>query len=110
MEKYTCIAIGINQYDFLEPLSYAQRDAEVLHQFLVNETNFSTEQSLLLSDHTSSLIFQQPTYPSRENILDLIEDFCENKLQAKNFLWCFSVVMVLVIINRTTLCPLMLIL
>ncbi|MGD1804680.1 caspase family protein [Dapis sp. BLCC M126] len=89
MKNYACIAIGINQYEFLEPLSYAQQDAETLHNFLLNERNFSVEQCLLLSDNSSTPIWQQPTYPSRENILDIIEGFCQNQLQVENYLWYF---------------------
>lgn len=89
MKNYACIAIGINQYEFIEPLSYAQQDAEALHSFLINEANFSSEQCLILSDNTSPPMWEQPTYPSRDNILDLIEDFCQNQLQAEYFLWFF---------------------
>jgi uncharacterized caspase-like protein len=89
MKNYACITIGINQYEFLEPLSYAQQDAEVLHSFLLNEANFSKEQCLILSDNTSPPMWEQPTYPSRENILDLIEGFCQNQLPAEYFLWFF---------------------
>ncbi|MGD1702347.1 caspase family protein [Dapis sp. BLCC M229] len=89
MKNYACIAIGINQYEFIEPLSYAQQDAEALHNFVLNEGNFSAEQCLLLSDNTSTPIWEQPTYPSRENILDIIEGFCKKQLQVENFLWYF---------------------
>ncbi|MEM1172207.1 MAG: peptidase C14 [Cyanobacteria bacterium P01_H01_bin.35] len=89
MKNYTSIAIGINQYEFLEPLSYAQQDAEALHNFLLNERNFSAEQCLLLSDNTSTPIWEQPTYPSRENIIDIIEGFCQKELQVENCLWYF---------------------
>ena len=89
MNNYASIAIGINQYEFLEPLSYAQQDAETLHNFLRNEGNFSAEQCLLLSDNASTPIWEQPTYPSRENILDIIESFCQNQLQVENCLWYF---------------------
>ncbi|MGK7920039.1 MAG: caspase domain-containing protein [Trichodesmium sp.] len=89
MKNYACIAVGINQYEFLEPLSYAQQDAETLHGFLVNKTNFLAEQCLLLSDNISAPIWEQPSYPSRDNILDLIENFCQNQLTAENFLWYF---------------------
>ncbi|NEO53928.1 MAG: peptidase C14 [Okeania sp. SIO3B5] len=89
MKNYACIAIGINQYEFIQPLSYAKQDAEALHSFLLNETNFSAEQCLLLTDSNLLPIWEQPTYPSKENILDLIEDFCQNQLQKENFLWYF---------------------
>ncbi|MDJ0554483.1 MAG: caspase family protein [Microcoleaceae cyanobacterium MO_207.B10] len=89
MKNYICIAIGINQYEFIEPLSYAQQDAEALHNLLLNEVNFSPEQCLILSDNTSRPMWEQPTYPSRENILELIEDFCQNQLKPEDVLWFF---------------------
>lgn len=89
MKNYACIAVGINQYEFIQPLSYAKQDAEELHSFLLNETNFSSEQCLLLTESNLLPIWEQPTYPSKENILDLIEDFCQNQLQKENFLWYF---------------------
>ncbi len=55
----------------------------------MNERNFSSEQCLLLSDNTSTPIWEQPTYPSRENILNIIEGFCQNQLQVENYLWYF---------------------
>ena len=89
MKNYACIAIGINQYEFIQPLSYAKQDAEALHSFLLNETNFSPEQCLLLTDNNLLPISEQPTYPHKENILELIKYFCQNKLQKENFLWYF---------------------
>ncbi|MDY7004576.1 MAG: caspase family protein [Cyanobacteriota bacterium] len=89
MKNYACIAIGINQYEFIQPLSYAKQDAEGLHSFLLNETNFSAEQCLLLTDSNLLPICEQPTYPCKKNLLNLIEDFCQNQLQKENFLWYF---------------------
>ncbi|NEP76135.1 MAG: peptidase C14 [Okeania sp. SIO2G4] len=89
MKNYACIAIGINQYEFIQPLSYAKQDAEALHSFLLNETNFSPEQCLLLTDSNLLPIWEQPTYPCKENLLNLIEDFCQHQLQKENFIWYF---------------------
>ncbi|NET27356.1 caspase family protein [Okeania sp. SIO1I7] len=89
MKNYACIAIGINQYEFIQPLSYAKQDAEALHSFLLNETNFSAEQCLLLTDNNLLPIWEKPTYPSKENILYLIKDFCQKQLQKESFLWYF---------------------
>ena len=89
MKNYASIAIGINQYEFLEPLSYAQQDAEALHNFVVNERNFSPERCFLLSDNSSRPIQGPLAYPSRESILDIIEDFCQNQLQVEDCVWYF---------------------
>lgn len=72
MANYACVAIGINRYQFLPPLSYAQADAQALRQFLVCLGKLPSNQCLLLTD-TSPLIGDQSTYPSRENILSWIE-------------------------------------
>ena len=40
MSKNWAIAIGINQYDYLQPLNYAKRDAQLIQQFLGNEAAF----------------------------------------------------------------------
>ncbi|MGK7871782.1 MAG: caspase domain-containing protein [Xenococcaceae cyanobacterium] len=69
MENYRSIAIGINRYHFLQPLSYAQADARALHQFLGGEGQLPPEQFLLLTD-TSAWVEEQSTYPNRENILN----------------------------------------
>jgi uncharacterized caspase-like protein len=48
MGKNWAISIGINKYDFLQPLKYAQRYAELMQEFLVKEAGF--EQVLFFSD------------------------------------------------------------
>ena len=48
MAKNWAIAIGVNQYDYLEPLNYAKRDAELIQQFLIKEAGF--DQVILFSD------------------------------------------------------------
>ncbi len=40
MSKNWAIAIGINQYDYLQPLNYAKRDAQLMQEFLRNEAAF----------------------------------------------------------------------
>jgi formylglycine-generating enzyme required for sulfatase activity/uncharacterized caspase-like protein len=40
MAKNWAITIGINKYDRLQPLNYAKRDAQLMHDFLVNEASF----------------------------------------------------------------------
>ena len=88
MKHHACIAIGINQYQFLQPLSYAQEDAEALHGYLVGEAGFSPEISLSLTD-SSPTIWGNSTYPSRENILKLIDSLCLEHLQQGDSVWCF---------------------
>jgi formylglycine-generating enzyme required for sulfatase activity/uncharacterized caspase-like protein len=40
MAKNWAITIGINKYDRLQQLNYAKRDAQLMHDFLVNEASF----------------------------------------------------------------------
>ncbi|MEB3341113.1 peptidase C14 [Okeania sp.] len=84
MKNYASIAIGINQYEFLEPLSYAQQDAEALHNLVVNERNFAPERCFLLSDNISG-----ECQPNKESILNITEKFCQNELQVEDCLWYF---------------------
>ncbi|CBN58386.1 MULTISPECIES: GUN4 domain-containing protein [Kamptonema] len=48
MGKNKAISIGINNYEFLTPLKYAKRDAELMQDFFRNQAGF--EQVLFLSD------------------------------------------------------------
>lgn len=88
MKHYVCLTIGINQYQFLQPLSYAQRDAEVLHHFWSEDAGFATDRCVLITD-TSREMWDMPTYPNRENLLDWIESVCREQLQAEDTLCCF---------------------
>ncbi|WP_333364038.1 peptidase C14 [Microcoleus sp. N3A4] len=88
MKHHACIAIGINQYQLLQPLSYAQEDAEALYGFLTEEAGFAPDGCLLMTDSSPSL-WGQSTYPNRENILRLTQSLCAEHLQQGDLLWCF---------------------
>lgn len=88
MKDLACIAIGINQYQFLQPLSYAQQDAEALYTLLIEEAGFVPEKSLLCTDNSQPR-YDKPTYPTRDNILNLIESLCQKEIQAGQGLWFF---------------------
>jgi hypothetical protein len=88
MKHHVCITIGINQYQFLQPLSYAQRDAEMLQDRLITKAGFSADKSLLMSD-TSPHLWGIPTYPEGENILDWLEGVCREQLTPDDTLWFF---------------------
>ncbi|NJR22119.1 MAG: peptidase C14 [Richelia sp. CSU_2_1] len=88
MKHHACIAIGINQYQLLQPLSYAQEDAEALSAFLVEEAGFAADRCLLMTDASPSL-WGHPTYPNRENILNLTRRLCNEQVQQGDLLWCF---------------------
>jgi len=88
MANHWAIAIGINQYQFLQPLSYAQQDAQALHDFLVGEAGFAAEQCLLLTD-TSPPLAERSTEPTRFNIQAWLDELCRQQLQPGDLLWFF---------------------
>ncbi|MBD6614952.1 peptidase C14 [Komarekiella sp. 'clone 1'] len=88
MANYWAIAIGINQYQLFQPLSYAQADAEALKDFLVTEAGFTSEHCLLMTD-TSPPRGNRSTHPTKENILLLLEDLAATSFQPQDYLWLF---------------------
>ncbi|AFY35192.1 caspase family protein [Calothrix sp. PCC 7507] len=88
MANYWAIVIGINQYDLFQPLRCAQADAEALKAFLVEEAGFKPQNCLLMTD-TSPPIRDKSTYPTKENILLLLEDFAASSWQPQDHVWLF---------------------
>ncbi|MEH2210003.1 caspase family protein [Nostoc sp.] len=88
MANYWAIAIGINQYQLFQPLSCAQADAEALEDFLVTEAGFFPKHCLVMTD-TSPPIGDRSTYPTKENILLLLEDLAATSWQPEDYLWLF---------------------
>ncbi|QLE57661.1 caspase family protein [Nostoc sp. TCL26-01] len=88
MANYWAIAIGINQYQIFQPLLCAQADAEALKEFLVQQAGFVPQRSLLMTD-TSPPIGDRSTYPTKENILLLLEDLAAACWQPQDHLWFF---------------------
>ncbi|MEH2440404.1 caspase family protein [Nostoc sp.] len=88
MANYWAIAIGINHYQLFQPLSCAQADAEALEDFLVTEAGFLPKHCLLMTD-TSPPMGDRSTYPTKENILLLLEDLAATSWQPEDYLWLF---------------------
>ncbi len=88
MANNWAIAIGVNQYQFFQPLGCAQADAESLKDFLVIEAGFLQQQCLLMTD-TSPPLGDRSTYPTKENILLLLEDLAAACWQPQDRLWFF---------------------
>ncbi|WP_414543524.1 caspase family protein [Nostoc sp. CCY0012] len=88
MANYWAIAIGINQYQLFQPLRCAQADAEALNDFLVQEGSFVRQRCLLMTE-TSPPIGDRSTYPTKENILLLLEDLAAACWQPQDHLWLF---------------------
>lgn len=88
MANYWAIAIGINQYQLFQPLSCAQADAEALRDFLVQQAGFSRQRCLLMNE-TSPPIGDRSTYPTKDNILLLLEDLTAACWQPQDNIWLF---------------------
>ncbi|MBF2014456.1 MAG: caspase family protein [Rivularia sp. T60_A2020_040] len=88
MAKLWAIAIGINQYQYFQPLGYAQADAEGIRDFLVEQAGWTEEQCLLMTD-SSVPMKDKPTLPTKHNILQLLEDLAANSWQPEDTLWFF---------------------
>ncbi|MGA1601920.1 MAG: caspase family protein [Prochlorothrix sp.] len=88
MGKHWAITIGINQYQFFQPLQYAQQDAEALHRFLTEQRSIPANQVILLAE-TAPRIGQQSTFPQRETLLAWVQWICNEQLQANDVLWVF---------------------
>ncbi len=73
MVNYWAIQIGINQYRFLPPLSYAQRDAEQLRGILT-QAGFSPRQCSLFADQIT-LSNGDPRFPTAQNIQTQIAQY-----------------------------------
>lgn len=65
MASHWPIIVGINQYQQLQPLMYAQFDAIELRDFLVQEAGLASESCALLTD-VSPVVYQGAAFPSRE--------------------------------------------
>lgn len=87
MSNYWAIAVGINHYQFLQPLHFAQPDAQSLCESLVSDAGFLPEHCLLLTD-TSPELFGCSTDPNHEN-LQYWTKILKEKLQPEDGLWCY---------------------
>lgn len=87
MVKNWALVIGINHYNFLQPLKYAQRDAKLMQNLLHNEIGF--ERVFLFTDDSPSLSGEQ-THPYRPNLLQLIQNlFAHPFLEPEDNFWFF---------------------
>uniref|UniRef100_UPI0035CB792F SUMF1/EgtB/PvdO family nonheme iron enzyme n=1 Tax=uncultured Nostoc sp. TaxID=340711 RepID=UPI0035CB792F len=87
MVKNWAIAIGINQYDYLQPLNYAKRDALLMQEFLGNEAGF--ERIFFFSDD-SPPVDGKSTRPNRANLRQVfLELFNKPFMEAGDNFWFF---------------------
>ncbi|NEO75315.1 caspase family protein [Moorena sp. SIO4G3] len=86
MANYAGIAIGINHYQFLQPLNYGQADAQRLQGFFVEQAHLQPSEFLLLTD-TSPPIDDVLTYPNRENILRCLDRIRQSPASRESWRW-----------------------
>lgn len=87
MTQNCAIAVGINNYEFMQPLSYAQRDAETVAEFLRQEANFD-EVFLFTTD--SPRVNGKSTFPFRTNLLRMMREiFDQPRMSSGDNFWFF---------------------
>src|ERR687886_836534 len=89
MAKNWAIVIGINQYEFLQPLKYAERDAQLMQEFLRTEAGF--ERVFFFSDDSPPMNGKS-TRPYRANLRRVLRELFENRFMGAgdNFWFFFS--------------------
>lgn len=89
MAKNWAITIGINKYQFMQPLNYAMRDAELIQDFLCNEAGF--EKVFYFSDESPE-VNGKSTLPYRANLLRVLRQIFEIPFMSAgdNFWFFFS--------------------
>lgn len=87
MTNYWAIAIGINQYPQLQPLVYAERDAQSLIQSLINDAGFLSDFCVRLTDNSPPAAWGATT-PDRTGIQTAIAQVCQ-RLKPGDCLWLF---------------------
>ncbi|KAM3100220.1 GUN4 domain-containing protein [Phormidesmis sp. 146-35] len=87
MANNWAIVIGINQYEFLQPLKYAKRDAETMHNFLSQEAKFDR---IFLFTDDSLKVNGRSTKPFRANLLQVLRQiFATPFMQDGDNFWFF---------------------
>ncbi|MEC4854051.1 MAG: caspase family protein, partial [Jaaginema sp. PMC 1079.18] len=86
MANYSSLTIGINCYEYVQPLNFAQADAQAIWQYMVGEAKVPPTQSLLLTD-ASAWVEDRSTTPTRDNILKWLA--ADHQSQTKSWLWFF---------------------
>lgn len=91
MTSYSCIAVGINRYQYVEPLNYAEGDAQGLVKLLTEEMGVPRERCILLTDG-SPAVGDRPTYPDYSTLsawLDNLGNITEPPATPTDSLWFF---------------------
>jgi hypothetical protein len=87
MAHHWPVIVGINQYQSLQPLLFAQFDAVELKDFLINEAGLPPEQCSLLTD-IAPMVYQGAAFPTREVILQRLQQSCQ-RASENDTVWFF---------------------
>lgn len=88
MVQHACISIGIDRYQFFQPLSFAGADAQAMVDYFVSEEAWEASKCLLMTD-SSTPFNNNSTYPNHQNIEQCLNKWCWEILQPGDFLWFF---------------------
>ena len=88
MVQHACISIGIDRYQFFQPLSFAGADAQAMVDYFVREEAWEPSKCLLMTDKSTSFN-SNSAYPNHQNIERCLNKWCWEILQPGDFLWFF---------------------
>lgn len=89
MASHWPVIVGINQYQQLQPLMYAQFDAIELKDFFVQEAGLAPESCTLLTD-VSPVVYQGAAFPSREVLVQRLSQTVAKAASEDTILFFFS--------------------
>ncbi|PZO33820.1 MAG: peptidase C14, partial [Shackletoniella antarctica] len=87
MASHWPVIVGINQYQSLQPLMYAQFDALELRDFLVNEVGLPPQYCSLLTD-VSPMVYQGAAAPTQDVLLQRLAQSCD-RAGPEDTVWFF---------------------
>jgi len=88
MSNSRAIAIGINNYEFLQPLGYAKQDAEAIKAFLDESHRF--KQVVLFTEDSKNINNTTSTRPFRSNLLRFLNQLPGRfPMERRDDLWFF---------------------
>ncbi|PZV01646.1 MAG: hypothetical protein DCF32_16005 [Leptolyngbya sp.] len=87
MASHWPVIVGINQYQSLQPLMYAQFDALELRDFLVAEVGLPAQYCSLLTD-ISAVVYEGAAAPTREVLLQRLAQSCD-RAGPEDTVWFF---------------------
>lgn len=88
MSRHWAILIGVNQYQFRQPLLCAHDDAQSMYDFFIQEARLSTQTCVLLSDRAPK-VGDISTYPTAKTVKTWLSGLNQAGIQAEDTLWIF---------------------